>query len=166
MALLHATTTLRLLLGHIAFASAFAIALIERSHVCALRRALAFLLAAVMLPANVSVTRRSAGPVVLFAVLILSTIYYRALIFGSGRGRVTVPVSTHDGHKEPAAFNWARVKPRYPVTSYIPLPSPPARALPKLQHTPSKQTGEPARIRQERLQAVKAEFVHAWDGYR
>jgi hypothetical protein len=118
-----------------------------------------------MLPANVSLTRR-AGPIVLFAVLILSTVYYRALIFGSGGRRVTVPVATHDEHKNPAAFDWARVKPRYPVTSYIPLPSPPARALPKLQHTPSKQTGEPARISQERLQAVKAEFVHAWNGYR
>jgi len=119
-----------------------------------------------MLPANVSLTRRNGGPIVLFALLILSTIYYRASIFGSGSGRKLVPVVTHDEHKNPAAFNWAHVKPRYPVTSFIPLPSPPARALPKLQHTPSKQTGEPARIRQERLQAVKAEFVHAWDGYR
>jgi len=125
-----------------------------------------FPIAAIMLPANVSLTRRNAGPIVLFAVLILSTIYYRAIIFGNGSSRVTVPVTTHDEHKNPAAFNWARVTPRYPVTSYIPLPSPPVRALPRLQHTPSKQTGEPARVRQERLQAVKAEFVHAWDGYR
>ena len=118
-----------------------------------------------MLPASVSLTRRNAGPIMLFTLLVL-TIYYRAAIFGGGSGRTVVPATTHDEHKSSTAFNWARVKPRYPVTSFIPLPSPPARALPQIQHTPSKQTGEPARIRQERLQAVKAEFVHAWDGYR
>lgn len=109
--------------------------------------------------------RRNTIPGVLVVLLLFTIFLYRDSLFGVSCSGF-VPQTPVQEHEAPVAFNWANVKPRYSVTSIIPLPSAPVQALPRLQHPPAKPTGEAARIRNERLQAVKAEFVHAWTGYR
>jgi len=46
------------------------------------------------------------------------------------------------------------------------MPSAPSQAIPKIQHTSTPPTGAVAEVRRHRLDTVKAEFAHAWSGYK
>lgn len=65
-------------------------------------------------------------------------------------------------------FSWADLPEHYPVKTYLKAPSDPGRkSIPKVQAT--KFTIKNAAERQlqaERLAAVKANFTHAWNGYK
>ncbi|KAK2778351.1 hypothetical protein FQN53_001810 [Emmonsiellopsis sp. PD_33] len=63
-------------------------------------------------------------------------------------------------------FNWATFKHRYPVTSMAPLPTSHSANIPQIQHTFAPETAEAKRVRLERLEAVKSNFTHAWEGYK
>jgi hypothetical protein len=117
--------------------------------------------------ANNIVTSRRTIPSVFLALLIVTVFYYRDTFFSASNRAITWrPVSSQADYKVPANFKWENVKPRYPVKSYIPLPTESVRSLPKIQHTPTVQSDEAVRSKQQRLQAVKAEFIHAWTGYK
>jgi mannosyl-oligosaccharide alpha-1,2-mannosidase len=54
---------------------------------------------------------------------------------------------------------------RYPVTSYIPLPTSPS-SIPKIQHDfpPESRPERKARIKKQK--AIKEAFMHSWNGYK
>lgn len=95
------------------------------------------------------------------AFLVLITIYYFAQIwrfedhqYGLHHAKV---------HLDPSKY-----KPRYPITSYVPLPTDTAKSIPKIQHDFSKSPESTAaqNIRLQWRDAVKESFLHAWKGYR
>ncbi|KAI9837879.1 MAG: hypothetical protein M1837_002699 [Sclerophora amabilis] len=55
---------------------------------------------------------------------------------------------------------------RYPVTSYIQLPSAVAGSLPRLQYEFPSETREVKTNREDRLQTVKQTFERSWKGYK
>ncbi|EPS33294.1 putative alpha-mannosidase [Penicillium oxalicum 114-2] len=80
-----------------------------------------------------------------------------------GAGRLTV-----QEHPDGPAVHWVKTPERFPVAdgSLIKLPTAPAKPLPTLQ---AKFKDESSTARQERLQrlsSIKAEFNHAWAGYK
>ena len=54
----------------------------------------------------------------------------------------------------------------YPVKEWIPLPTGTPVKLPKLQHDFGTETPEDKEEREKRQAAVKASFVHSWEGYK
>lgn len=73
----------------------------------------------------------------------------------------TPPPKIDDGR-----FRWADLPVRYPVTSFIPLPTGTPKRLPRVQHTFRSETGEEARVRHERLAAVTKTFDRCWSSYK
>lgn len=56
---------------------------------------------------------------------------------------------------------------RYPLSEpTIRLPRRPPHKIPKIQHLPKPESIQEKRVREERLQEVKNEFLHAWRGYK
>lgn len=55
---------------------------------------------------------------------------------------------------------------RYPVKSFIPIPTGPPAIIPKIQHTFGTETQKDKNEREQRLAAVKESFVHSWGGYK
>lgn len=104
-------------------------------------------------------------PIVLLALLFLTLIYYRNSFYTS-RDPSAITWLNPAEHKVPIGFNWAKVQPNYPVTSYIAFPTSSPQVIPRIQHTPLPPTGAAAETRKQRLETAKAEFVHAWTGYK
>ena len=65
-----------------------------------------------------------------------------------------------------AASKWTRYKQRYPVRSYRRLPTPKSQSIPTIQHAFGEEAPETRQIREERQNAVRESFAHAWKGYR
>ncbi len=63
-------------------------------------------------------------------------------------------------------FQWINVPQRYPVASFIPLPSSTPQRIPKVQYPFRKESSTARAIRKNRLNAVKGNFTHAWQGYK
>ena len=63
-------------------------------------------------------------------------------------------------------FHWTKAAEHYPVTSFIPLPSGQPAKIPRIQHTFLPETQKARSVREERLQNVRASFLHCWDGYK
>jgi mannosyl-oligosaccharide alpha-1,2-mannosidase len=76
----------------------------------------------------------------------------------------------HDPIPRPPAkagqFQWSSRQERYPVLSYIPLPTGKPLKLPTIQHKFAPETKDAKQERLERRDAVKASFVRSWNGYR
>jgi len=69
----------------------------------------------------------------------------------------------HDGKK----FHWACVATKYPVSSMKSLPSTIGpNKIPQIQAKIPKETSSDRAIRLSRLDAVKGNFTHAWEGYK
>lgn len=69
----------------------------------------------------------------------------------------------HDGKK----FHWSCVPTRYPVSSMKSLPSTAGlRKISRIQAKPTKETTPDRAVRLARLDAVKGNFTHAWNGYK
>jgi mannosyl-oligosaccharide alpha-1,2-mannosidase len=67
----------------------------------------------------------------------------------------------NDGH-----VHWSKLPERYPVTSFIPLPTGAPKMIPAVQ---AKQPKEDAAQKEERMRrraAVKESFSHSWEGYK
>lgn len=63
-------------------------------------------------------------------------------------------------------IHWSKLPERYPVTSYIPLPTGRSAEIPVVQATQPKEAPEQREERLKRRDAVKASFAHSWDGYK
>ncbi|KAF1833535.1 seven-hairpin glycosidase [Decorospora gaudefroyi] len=62
--------------------------------------------------------------------------------------------------------DWKNVPLRYPVSSLAPLPTGTPSAIPKIQHDFGVETEHNKAERLQRQVAVKAAFVHSWNGYK
>lgn len=63
-------------------------------------------------------------------------------------------------------FNWADIPYRYPVKSTRSLPKPVLGSIPKIQAAFGEETSAQKQERLSRLDAVKGNFTHAWNGYK
>ena len=63
-------------------------------------------------------------------------------------------------------IHWRKGVEHNPVTSYIPLPTDQATPVPKIQHDFPHESYSERRKRQDRRDAVKKAFDHAWKGYK
>ncbi|KAF2003172.1 glycoside hydrolase family 47 protein [Amniculicola lignicola CBS 123094] len=61
---------------------------------------------------------------------------------------------------------WKDIALRYPITSFIPLPSGTPSPIPRIQHEFGIETEHKKQQREERLAAVKRTFLHSWEGYK
>ncbi|KAN0095151.1 glycoside hydrolase family 47 protein [Hyaloscypha variabilis] len=62
--------------------------------------------------------------------------------------------------------HWSKLPERYPVTSFIPLPTGSPKKIPKIQ---ASAPPEKAKVHYERIRrrdAVKESFKHSWEGYK
>ncbi|EGD94837.1 class I alpha-mannosidase [Trichophyton tonsurans CBS 112818] len=65
------------------------------------------------------------------------------------------------------AFSWAHVPQKYAVRSMIKMPRGDPSSIPLIQHRfPGKEDEDARRLRLSRLEAVKGNFSHAWNGYK
>ncbi|KAL2370217.1 hypothetical protein RJ035_001730 [Blastomyces gilchristii] len=65
------------------------------------------------------------------------------------------------------SFDWKNFKEKYPVKSFVPLPSDPVKRLPRVQHVFSDKGFKEVLSKQiPRQEAVKQSFIRAWNAYR
>jgi mannosyl-oligosaccharide alpha-1,2-mannosidase len=62
--------------------------------------------------------------------------------------------------------HWQTRSEKYPVETYLALPTGRPEKIPKIQYDFPKERSSDRRRRLERQAAVKEAFVHAWDGYK
>lgn len=63
-------------------------------------------------------------------------------------------------------FDWSEVPQRYPVSALVPLPASDSQRIPTIQHVFEEESVVERSERLEKLQAVKSNFTHAWNGYK
>lgn len=80
-----------------------------------------------------------------------------------GTGRLSV-----QEHPNGPAAHWVKTTERFPIapSDLIKLPKEVSKAMPKLQAKVKDETSEDKQERLQRLSAIKAEFKHAWAGYK
>lgn len=79
----------------------------------------------------------------------------------------SLPSSSPPQTHRPAGFiRWKDLPTRYPVDSFIPLPTEPAAPIPRIQSVSHEETVPQRLERLERVEAVKKSFVHSWEGYK
>jgi mannosyl-oligosaccharide alpha-1,2-mannosidase len=62
--------------------------------------------------------------------------------------------------------HWHKLPERYPITSYIPLPTGKPKKIPTVQVTPPVEDAKQKTERLRRRDIVKASFNHSWSGYK
>ena len=72
----------------------------------------------------------------------------------------------HDFHPQIQASPWARRAERYPVTKLKRLPQGPPLPLLKIQYNFRGESRDARKLRESRLQTIKDNFAHAWEGYK
>ena len=77
-----------------------------------------------------------------------------------------VPLPLRNLPSKASAIHWSSMPEHFPVSSTIQLPEGSPKPIPKIQHEFAAETEEDRLIREERLGAIKGEFLHAWTGYR
>jgi mannosyl-oligosaccharide alpha-1,2-mannosidase len=61
---------------------------------------------------------------------------------------------------------WSNIPQRFSVTSMKTVPTSIPQSIPRIQHDLRKETATEKQIRISRLNAVKGNFTHAWNGYK
>ena len=101
------------------------------------------------------------------AAVFITFLVIRALFYPSEN--YFFPSSSHikdaSTTKKPK-FKWADYKQKNPVTSMIPLPTGLPQQLPKIQHDFAETDPKRLELNRERIAAVRANFTHAWQGYK
>ncbi|KAI9640006.1 hypothetical protein NHQ30_011565 [Ciborinia camelliae] len=69
-------------------------------------------------------------------------------------------------HAPDGKIHWSKLPERYPVTSYLPLPTGKPKKIPQIQSSPPTEDAGQKEERLKRLAAVKESFVHSWEGYK
>lgn len=69
-------------------------------------------------------------------------------------------------HVDDGRKHWSKLPERYPVTSFIPLPTGKAKSIPQIQATSPTEDAVQKTERIRRSQAVKESFTHSWNGYK
>jgi mannosyl-oligosaccharide alpha-1,2-mannosidase len=111
-------------------------------------------------------TRRLRILTIIAAVIVTCFYYLRPGADGWGYGP-PLPLSTHKPPPNDGKVHWVpRNKDRYPVTSFIPLPTGTPAKIPKIQaeYKPEAVAAKEGRLK--RQAAVKESFMHSWEGYK
>ncbi|KAL8831490.1 MAG: hypothetical protein Q9191_000831 [Dirinaria sp. TL-2023a] len=85
---------------------------------------------------------------------------------GKPAGQAPLLVPTSNVESIPHIPKGSKLPEKHPVTSYIPLPTGTPAKIPKLQHDFAEESPADKKERLERQAAVKASFVHSWEGYK
>ncbi|KUJ10816.1 seven-hairpin glycosidase [Mollisia scopiformis] len=101
---------------------------------------------------------------ILSAALILTFLLY---IFSIRNAYQQEPQAPHlPSDKTKAKFSWKDIPQWFPVDSMKAVPTIITSPIPRIKHEFKRETPEAKRIRMERLQLVKGNFTHAWQGYK
>jgi len=65
-----------------------------------------------------------------------------------------------------AKFQWANVPQHFPVQNLKSLPTNIPKSVPRIQHKFPKETAAERTVRLSRLELVRGNFTHAWNGYK
>ena len=65
-----------------------------------------------------------------------------------------------------SSFRWEDVPQKYKASTFTPLPAGSGQKLPQIQHDFKAISGERRGINKRRLEAVRGNFTHAWQGYK
>jgi hypothetical protein len=76
------------------------------------------------------------------------------------------PHCSSTAHHDNTKFQWACVPTRYPVSRMRSLPVAGSNKIPRIQATFPKESSSERTTRLARLDAVKGNFSHAWEGYK
>ncbi|ESZ91725.1 glycoside hydrolase family 47 protein [Sclerotinia borealis F-4128] len=100
------------------------------------------------------------------AIFLLFLVYQRPALkrFQESYDR-TQPIVESTPDEKGNKFRWSEVPHSFPVTDFIPLPTNPIATIPRIQHQFEKETQAEKAVRLSRLEAVKDNFTHAWNGY-
>ena len=85
---------------------------------------------------------------------------------GKPAGQEPLLLPTPNAGSVPHIPTGSKPSEKHPVSSYIPLPTGTPAKIPKLQHDFVDESPEDKKERLERQAAVKASFVHSWEGYK
>lgn len=104
--------------------------------------------------------------ILIAAIFLLLLAYQRPALkrYQDSYDRTQPIIESSSGEKQ-SKFRWAEVPHSFPVTSFIPLPTNTATAIPRIQYQFGKETKAEKLVRLARLEAVKGNFTHAWNGY-
>ena len=97
-----------------------------------------------------------------FVLLVLTYLLYQK----SQQTASRLATSTSQSQLPIDAKHWYNRPARYPVTSYITLPSGTPKALPRIQKNFGSELITARQTREKRLKAVKESFEHSWAGYK
>src|ERR1039458_8413854 len=106
---------------------------------------------------------RIAAISVVFAITTLYYLTHQRNVWNYGYTSYipSVPKVYNDGR-----VHWQKLPERYPVTSYIPLPTGRPKKIPAVQAKPPVETAQQKEERLRRRDAVKESFNHSWTGYK
>jgi mannosyl-oligosaccharide alpha-1,2-mannosidase len=105
---------------------------------------------------------RRARVTILAIIFSLISLYYLA----NRRNTWNYGYTSYVSHPVHEAKNWVKVADRYPVPSFIPLPTGSPQNIPKVQTTQPKEDAARKQERLARKKAVKESFIHSWEGYK
>lgn len=77
-----------------------------------------------------------------------------------------IPLPLNKPPPSKSVVHWSSMQENYPVTSTIQLPEGSPKPIPRIQHEFAPESEEERALRENRLEAIKGEFLHAWAGYR
>jgi mannosyl-oligosaccharide alpha-1,2-mannosidase len=104
---------------------------------------------------------------ILAAALMIFSLHYfspRRNVWNTGYSDY-IPLKARP-HPVDGRIHWSKLPERYPVTSYIPLPTGTPKKIPQIQAAAPKEDAAQKQERLKRLAAVKESFVHSWEGYK
>lgn len=104
--------------------------------------------------------------ITLFIATILTISFFYNLYHVPSLRYPHAPASAHRPQSAHPDFLWRNVAKRFPVTSYIPLPTGTPIPIPRIQHEFEPETSTERVAREVRLVAVKKSFIHSWEGYK
>jgi mannosyl-oligosaccharide alpha-1,2-mannosidase len=101
-----------------------------------------------------------------FVVFCISvTFFYLAFRQLTAPGKFPLPTAT-SSFRITEPVKWKDIPPRYPVSSFIQLPTGKPSPIPRIQHKFGIETEHGKAQRLQRQAAVKKAFLHSWNGYK
>jgi len=104
---------------------------------------------------------RIAALAIVFTITCLYYLRHQRNVWNYGYTPYIPKTSFNDGKA-----HWAKLPERYPVTSYIPLPTGTPKNIPAVQVSPPHEKPKVRYERRRRMDAVKKSFIHSWEGYK
>jgi mannosyl-oligosaccharide alpha-1,2-mannosidase len=107
-------------------------------------------------------------------LIFLAYVTLNNLTAGTDRPDITIQTTSFSGNTasngnlqvKDNRLHWEKPPEKYPVTSFIPLPTGRPAKIPKIQYDFPRERSSDRKRREERQAAVKDAFVHAWKGYK